>query len=291
MSRYNKPIDFTRKAILLQGLVLAATIALLVWIVPRDDRSTLRFDKDRPWLYGKFIAPYDFPILKTEAQLAEERDSIRRLYEPYLQLSPQTESAQITKFRSDFRQYDGTDIPATYRTFIEGRMHQVYARGIISNNDQQTLLDDSVVSVRVYSGNEATSRRVSRLLTQKAAYDFLLAEADSLGYSRLKLQKLSLNQYLEPNLSYDKAKSDAEWKDLVGGLSTSSGWVQSGQSIIDRGGIVDEKTYQILKSFEHAQGEHRTAVKENRQLIFGQVLYVMVICTCLLLDFNLFRRD
>ena len=152
-------------------------------------------------------------------------------------------------------------------------------------------MDDSVRSVRVYSDNEASSRPVARLLTQKAAYDYLLADADSMGYSRLKLQKLSLNQYLEPNLSYDEAKSDAEWKDLVDGLSMSSGWVQSGQSIIDRGGIVDEHTYQILKSFEHAQGKHRIAVKENRQLILGQVLYVMVVCTCLLLYFNLFRRD
>ena len=291
MSRYNKPIDFTRKDILLQGLVLAATIALLVWFLPRDDRSTLRFDKERPWVYGQFIAPYDFPILKTEQQMAEERDSIRRLYEPYLQLTPQTESVQVAKFRSDFRQFDAADIPIVYRSFIEGRLHQVYARGIISNNDQQKLMDDSVRSVRVYSGNEASSRPVARLLTQKAAYDYLLADADSMGYSRLKLQKLSLNQYLEPNLSYDEAKSDAEWKDLVGGLSMSSGWVQSGQSIIDRGGIVDEHTYQILKSFEHAQGKHRIAVKENRQLILGQVLYVMVVCTCLLLYFNLFRRD
>ena len=291
MSRYNKPIDFTRKDILLQGLVLAATIALLVWFLPRDDRSTLRFDKERPWVYGQFIAPYDFPILKTEQQMAEERDSIRRLYEPYLQLTPQTESVQVAKFRSDFRQFDAADIPIVYRSFIEGRLHQVYARGIISNNDQQKLMDDSVRSVRVYSGNEASSRPVARLLTQKAAYDYLLADADSMGYSRLKLQKLSLNQYLEPNLSYDEAKSDAEWKDLVDGLSMSSGWVQSGQSIIDRGGIVDEHTYQILKSFEHAQGKHRIAVKENRQLILGQVLYVMVVCTCLLLYFNLFRRD
>ncbi|MCR5180085.1 MAG: HDIG domain-containing protein [Bacteroidaceae bacterium] len=291
MSRYNKPINITKKNIALQALILVATVVVLVWFLPRDGRSGLRFDKGRPWPYGQFIAPYDFPIFKSDAQLAEERDSIHRLYEPYLELLAQTGSEQIAAFRSDYRKHDASEFPASYRTFIEGRLRQVFERGIISNSDLQLLQADSIVAVRIYSGTEASTRPLSTLFSQKAAYDFLLANTDSLGYSRLKLQKLNLNNYLEPNLSYDRAKSEAEWQGLVGSLSPSSGMVLAGQSVIDRGEIVDEDAYQKLVSYERHQATKVNATKEKRLQILGQVLYVAVVCLSLLFYFNLFRRD
>ena len=291
MSRYNKPIDFKKKDIILQVLVLAATIALLVWFLPREGRSGIRFELDRPWPYSQFIAPYDFPVFKSEERIQEEMDSIHRLYEPYLRLSTQTEAAQVARFRQDFRQLDASEFSSSYRSFIEGRMHQVYSRGILSNNEHQTLVDDSVLSVRIYWGTEAQSRSSSKLLTQKAAYELMLANADSLGFNKSKLQKLNLNQYLEPNLAYDQARSEEEWQALVSGLSPSSGMVQAGQSIIDRGEVVNKDTYQILISYQRAQAARTKSVDENHLHLLGQVLYVAIICACLLLYFNLFRRD
>ncbi len=290
MSRYNKPIDFHKKDIILQGVVLAATIALLVWFLP-NGRTSLRYEKGQPWPYNQIIANYQFPILKSDTQWKHELDSIRRLYEPYLQLSPQVETNQVNRFRSDFRQASPLEIPVSYRSFVEARLHQVYARGIISNDDLETLTADTVTDVKVYSGTEAQSRPLARLMTQKAAYEFLLANADSMGVSKQKLQKLNLNNYLEPNLTYDEPKSNAEWQGLVGSLAPSKGVVVAGESIVDRGQMVDESTYQKLKSYEHAMGEHTRMVKKNWQQTTGEVLYITVICISLLLYFNLFRRD
>lgn len=288
MSRYNKPTYFTKKEIFLQGLTLIVTIVLLVWFLPKNGRGGLRFEVDRPWPYGRLIAPYDFPVFKSEAQLASERDSLHQLYEPFLELSAQ-EEAQVARFRADFRQR--TDVPNIYRPFVEGRLRQVYARGVVSNKDWQLLQQDSVQSVHVYSGTGAFHRPVAQLLTQKTAYEYLLAHADSLGFSRLKLQKLNLNQYLEPNLRYDESKSQDEWERLVKGLSPSSSIVFAGQNIIDRGEIVTAQKYQILKSYEHARKERNKFSTQTNLSIVGQVLYVAVICICLCLYFNLFRRD
>ena len=290
MSRYNKPIDFHKKDIILQGVVLAATIALLTWFLPHG-RSSLRYEMNQPWPYNQIIARYQFPILKSEAQQAHERDSVRRLYEPYMQLLSHIETSQVNSFRSDYNKLNPAEFPPAYRKFIETRLHQAYTRGIVSNSDKEMLSDDTITNVRVYSGTEAQSRPLTRLLTQKAAYEFLLADADTLGYPRQKLQKLNLNNYLEPNLAYDKSKSDSEWQGLLDGLAPSVGVVVAGQSIVDRGQLVDENTYQMLKSYEHAMGEHNKMVTEDNQQIVGQVVFISVICVCLLLYFNLFRRD
>lgn len=290
MSRYNKPVNFKTKDILLQAVVLAGTIALLACFIPRD-HSFLQYELNHPWPYSQIIPDFEFPILKSDEQLAHERDSIHELYEPYLQLLPLVESAQLNRFRSDFRQLNPQEYPAAYRSFIEGRLRQAYERGIISNSDREVLIGDSVHNVQVYYGIEAQSRSLARLLTQKEAYESLLADTDTLGYSSQKLKKLNLNQYLEPNLSYDKAKSEAEWKGLEEGLLTSSGMVMAGQSIVDRGQMVDEKTYLILKSYEHALDQQRRQGTDDDLQLAGQVLYIAVICLGLLLYFDLFRRD
>ncbi|MBR4534019.1 MAG: HDIG domain-containing protein [Bacteroidaceae bacterium] len=290
MSRYNKPVNFKTKDILLQAVVLAGTIALLACFIPRD-HSFLQYELNHPWPYSQIIPDFEFPILKSDEQLAHERDSIHELYEPYLQLLPLVESAQLNRFRSDFRQLNPQEYPVAYRSFIEGRLRQAYERGIISNSDREVLIGDSVHNVQVYYGIEAQSRSLARLLTQKEAYESLLADTDTLGYSSQKLKKLNLNQYLEPNLSYDKAKSEAEWKGLEEGLLTSSGMVMAGQSIVDRGQMVDEKTYLILKSYEHALDQQRRQGTDDDLQLAGQVLYIAVICLGLLLYFDLFRRD
>ena len=290
MSRYNKPVNFKTKDILLQAVVLAGTIALLACFIPRD-HSFLQYELNHPWPYSQIIPDFEFPILKSDEQLAHERDSIHELYEPYLQLLPLVESAQLNRFRSDFRQLNPQEYTAAYRSFIEGRLRQAYERGIISNSDREVLIGDSVHNVQVYYGIEAQSRSLARLLTQKEAYESLLADTDTLGYSSQKLKKLNLNQYLEPNLSYDKAKSEAEWKGLEEGLLTSSGMVMAGQSIVDRGQMVDEKTYLILKSYEHALDQQRRQGTDDDLQLAGQVLYIAVICLGLLLYFDLFRRD
>lgn len=291
MSRYNKPINFTPKDILLQFLVALATITLIVWFQPRSKHRDLRFEIGKPWIYDQIIASENFPILKTEEQQAHERDSIHKLFAPYLEHLAQTESQAIALFRSDFRALDASEYSQSYRIFIEGRLRQVFARGILSAGDLKKLTDDSVYHVRIFSGTSAISRPLSQLLSQKSAYDLLLANSDSLGFNRAKLQKLNLNKYLVPNLRYDQAKSEMEWNDMLQGITHHSGMVLDGESVIDRGEVVTPQNYQKLVSYLQVIEGKRESTTDTRLLLLGQIIYVAVLCIALILYFDLFRRD
>ena len=291
MSRYNKPFTHGWREVLAQVLIAAAFIALVVWFQPRGSRSLMHFDVGRPWPYGQLIAPFDFPIFKTDAQLAHERDSVRKLYEPYFELQQQTEAEQMTALRAALRSQSMSDLPLAYRTFIERRIHEIYEIGIISNEEFQRLRADSIQNIRVFAGTEATAHPVWQMLNPKAAYDYLFMNADSLGLSRAKLTKLNLNEFIVPNLSYDESKSDAHWNELLGSLSPSSGMVLAGQGIIDRGNIGTEHDAQILASYERAAVARNSTSRENSLIVLGQFLYVAVIVICFVFYFNLFRRD
>lgn len=291
MSRYNKPFAHGWRDILAQALISAAFIALIVWFQPRGSRSLMSFDVGRPWPYGQLIAPFDFPIFKTDAQLSHERDSVRQLYEPYFELQAQVETNQMKALRSSLRSQSSSELPLSYRTFIERRVHEVYDIGIISAEDFQRLRADSIRNIRVFSGTDAQTRPVWQILSPKAAYDFLFVNADSLGLTRSKLTKLGLNSFITPNLTYDETKSDAHWNELLGSLSPSSGMVLAGQGIIDRGNIVTERDAQILGSYERAVAARNSTSRENSLIVIGQIMYVAVVVMCLVFYFNLFRRD
>ncbi len=291
MSRYNKPITHDWRELAAQLVIVIAFIALIVWFQPRGNRSLMHFDVGRPWPYGQLIAPFDFPIFKTDAQLAHERDSVRQLYEPYFEFQEHVESEQIKALRATLREQSTSEVPLSYRTYIERRMHDIYQLGIISAEDYQRLRADSCQNIRIFTGTEASTHPVWQLLSPKAAYDYLFANIDSTGLSRQKFMRLYLNQFIVPNLTYDQTKSDSHWHELLGSLSPSSGMVLAGQSIIDRGNIVTERDAQILESYERAAVARNSTSRENSLIVIGQIMYVAVIVICLIFYFNLFRRD
>jgi putative nucleotidyltransferase with HDIG domain len=105
------------------------------------------------------------------------------------------------------------------------------------------------------------------------------------------LQKCSLNDYITPNLIFDKDRSEAVLSDLQNSIPLASGLVQRGQKIIDRGDIVDSNTYEVLRSY---QKELERREKNDQQIsvtIMGQILLVAILIICFTIFLTLFRND
>ena len=56
---------------------LALAFLIMVFFFPNEGKFKYEYHKGRPWVYETLIAPIDFPILKTEAELYAERDEAR----------------------------------------------------------------------------------------------------------------------------------------------------------------------------------------------------------------------
>lgn len=108
---------------------------------------------------------------------------------------------------------------------------------------------DSTSQVRLVSGNSAQSISLACVYSTLSAYEQLFID-EQIAMQRPILQRCNLNNYIEPNLIYDKGKSETERNDLLSSIPPASGMVMSGQKVIDRGDIVDEYTYRVLSSFE-----------------------------------------
>ena len=292
MSRYNQQNNLTPKAMIYRIIIAVAATLIVTFYMPRDNSSNYQFDINKPWRYSQVIATFDFPIYKSEDHIQHEQDSVLKKYEPYFALNKTIGDEQIAQLAMTYNQKHKNVMPPHYLTYIENKLKEVYQHGIVSMEDYDVLVKDSVKGIRVFTQNEATTHRLEDLFSIKSAYEYVTNTGlDTATYDRKILLKCDLGEFIQPNLTYDKEKSEALRKDLLASISYAQGMVMSGQKIIDRGEIVNENTYNILVSLEKELTKRNDSIKQVRMMLIGQLFYVSIITICLMLYFNLFRRD
>ena len=275
--------------ILTRTILIIVTVTITVWSMPHDSRSYFHVEEGKPWKYADFTAPFDFPIYKSESVIREERDSALSQYEPYYKYHQETGQKMVQKFYKDYA--DGIpDLPASYMGIISDRLLSLYHEGIIDQKDYTELLGDTTTMIRIVNDKQATSVSVADLYSPKLAYEQLFQD-EKLAPVRTILQKCNLNEYIAPNLTYDRERSESSKNDLLSGIALASGVVQKGQKIIGRGDIVTEKTYRIIESFKKENELRNEDIKQNHLALFGQIIYVTILIFGFTIYLSLYRRD
>ena len=270
--------------------ITALTVAIIVWFLPRDSNSKrYNYDVGKPWMYQSFIAQFDFPIYKTEDAIKQEQDSILKELMPYYNYDPTREKKELERFNKDFSS-ELTGLSHHYRAIIIDRIHRLYSAGIMNTPEYNAIAHDSTNMVKVVDGKSATPIEIGCIYSTMSAYEALLKD-EELSKDRALLQKLNLTNYLEPNLTYDKEKTETERTDMLGSIPLASGMVLSGQKIIDRGEIVDDYTYRVLSSFERELQRRNATQMELTTTFIGQVIYVTILVMLFTMYIALFRKD
>lgn len=265
------------------------TVLLIVWALPRNESKQFRYDIGKPWMYGSFIAKFDFPIYKTDETIKEQEDSLLETYQPYYNYDPAVEKKQVSKFLADY-QNGIPGLPHNYVRLIADRLHRLYQAGIMDTPEYNEAYRDSTSQVRLVSGNSAQSISLGCVYSTLSAYEQLFID-EQIAMQRPILQRCNLNNYIEPNLIYDKGKSETERNDLLSSIPPASGMVMSGQKVIDRGDIVDEYTYRVLSSFEREIKRRSATQTQITNTIIGQVIFVTLMVFLFTMYLGLFRRD
>jgi len=270
-------------------LLVLITVLLIVWALPRNESKQFRYDIGKPWMYGSFIAKFDFPIYKTDETIKEQEDSLLETYQPYYNYDPAVEKKQVSKFLADY-QNGIPGLPHNYVRLIADRLHRLYLAGIMDTPEYNEAYRDSTSQVRLVSGNNAQSISLACVYSTLSAYEQLFID-EQIAMQRPILQRCNLNNYIEPNLIYDKGKSETERNDLLSSIPPASGMVMSGQKVIDRGDIVDEYTYRVLSSFEREIKRRSATQTQITNTIIGQVIFVTLMVFLFTMYLGLFRRD
>ena len=289
MNKYDMSERNQWKKILSRMALVLISVVIIVLFIPRNSGPQFRYDVGKPWMYGSLIAKFDFPIYKTDEAIKQERDSLLRNFEPYFNFKDNMESAQMTRFFEDFT--GGLPgMPATYTNIVADKLHQLYKSGIMGATEFSSIAQDTTKMIRVIDVKTAYSVRISRVLSTMTAYEQIYLD-ERLAPYRAQLQRCNLNEYIEPNLIYDKERSEAEKNDLLGQIPLASGMVLAGQKIVDRGEIVDDYTFRVLSSFEKETQRRSASTTAVPSTIAGQVIFVSLFIILFTMYLGMFRRD
>ena len=258
---------------------LMLAVVAIYFLLPREDNFDRYFEIGKPWTYETVMAPKDFAIYKSEEQLEKERVEALKNLEPYV--------AQVADYRL---QITGVKDSRMSDWLIE-RLTDVYEVAVISLQDKQELEYLGVEKVVVLDGNSVKGKELlNSIFTPKTAYDYILMKASGEVWIDDNLLKTSnVAEYIEPNVSIDRAKTDQAMQIIVDGVMLTSGMVQRGEKIIDKGEVVTEELYQILKSLQRATDGDELNQGEDVWRVVGEVVLILVLIVLFFVYFVLFR--
>lgn len=258
---------------------LMLAVVAIYFLLPKEDNFDRYFEIGKPWAYETVMAPKDFAIYKSDDQLEKERAEALTRLEPYVAQSVD-HRLQITGVK-DLRMSD----------WLLERLNEVYEVGVISLQDKQEFEHLGVEKVIVLDGNSVKGKvLLNSIFTPKTAYDYIISKASVEAWIDDNLLKTSdIVEYIEPNLLVDKAKTDQALQIIVDGVMLTSGMVQKGEKIIDKGEVVVEESYQILKSLQRAVDGDELSQGEDVWKIIGNVVLILVLIILFFAYFVLFR--
>ncbi len=224
-------------------VVFAALFVCLTFLIPRTATFSYDYKKGSPWMYETLIAQFDFPVLKTDAQLLDEMESAGSSVIPYYRYSDEVVTSTIKSVESA-NLGDYSYIKASIKDIV----YKLYSRGILPELDEA-----STPIIYIQKDKRASKYPVSEV--------YMVSEAQAALVTDLRKQGLECNidslcnysgiyEMLVPNLIFDQQATELVHDETADYISPTSGVVNAGQLIVSHGEIVTAEIQQMLDSYK-----------------------------------------
>lgn len=258
-------------------------VVILAVTMPRRGEFDYTYSKGSKWKYETLVAPFDFPILKTEKQINDERQRLGNAYVPYFTFSDAVSKSVISSVKGTLTGYELVGFEIT--SWLSG----VYDRGVLPGEDVASYGrgTDSSIEVAFIQKDKRAGKipyeelykvddvcvKLTEMLRDKCGVN----AADSI------LNKTQLLSKIRPNLIFDSQITDAVRQESADYISPTSGVFRGGDVIISAGEIITADIEQILDSYK---AEFQTNVGYNGptymlwlgNLLMAFILALMVAC-------------
>ena len=261
-------------------LILLA-VTLLV-IMPRTAKFGYDYKKGSPWPYETLIAQFDFPVLKTEDQILEEKENAGSVIIPYYRYSEETRGETVKGVEAlDFGKY------SSIKGEVIVLLGDIYGKGIIS--DGKIKVDRSVGElskdiIYVQKGKRAEKVPVSEVYKVSSAENKLLSELSkkhpSVNIDSL-LSKGGVYDLLTPNLVYDRTTTELVHAGSSDNISPTIGYVAKDRKIVSQGEIVTAEIAQMLDSYKAEYNKTYGYGKPRVLLWLGNLMLAVILIVIL----------
>ena len=264
-------------------LPLIGLFLLLVFLLPRNAKFSYDYRKGSPWMYETLISQFDFPVLKTESQLQQERLQAWSEVIPYFRLDLEAVSNIDERLsEKDFGEYP------MLRGGVANALSDVYAHGIVSFSGFENLseiFEKGTGYIYVQQDRKAVKLPVSEVFTVEQASAYMLQSLKS-AFPDIDVDSVwsraDLADLIKSDLIYDQQMTQIVHEEYIDNISPTQGIVRAGQEIVANGEVVTTEIEQLLDSY---RAEFNVSIGYEAPSVYQWISNILIAFSLVLLLF------
>ncbi len=279
---------------------------MIVIALPKETQFNYTFQKGKPWAFENLMAPFDFAINKTEAELNEEKASVMKNSHPFYRFDDKLSEQKIYLFKNElsdvwnkrfrtsaknYKEIEQQDkLKQVQETIGVQVLKMIYDKGIILINDKtKNINPDGIITI--VKDNIAEEHNLNDYYTIQTAFSFIQSQLENISAADQSLLAPLLENALSHNILYDDQATRQWTKQLIDKISLSHGLVQKDEVVILKGEIIDDIRFQKLESLKAEMKNQEFTSSARWLMLMGHFILVSLAMTMLVMFLFLFRKD
>ena len=287
-------------------VLIVITVLLIVIALPKETQFNYTFQKGKPWAFENLMAPFDFAINKTEAELNEEKATVMKNSHPFYRFDEKLAEQKIYLFKNELADVWNKRFRSAAKNYKEIEQQEklqqvqetigvqilkvIYEKGIILINDK-TKSNNPDGIITIVKANIAEEHNLNDYYTIQTAFSFIQSQLENISSADQTLLAPLLENALSHNILYDDQATRQWTKQLIDKISLSHGLVQKDEVVVLKGEIIDDARFQKLESLRAEMKNQEFSSSARWMMLMGHFILVSLAMTMLVLFLFLFRKD
>lgn len=276
--------------IIYKSVLILASSLLILNLFPIGGQFKYEFQKGRAWQYPSYYAPFDFSILKSEAEVKADQEAALNTLKPYLRSDLKIKEEVLSRYQDEFtRFFPILENPMVFDSvyqFGEKILNKIYEYGVLppnykhQGNEEILLIQENVeypLSIEQLFKSDILFERLTQWF-EGSNYEDYFDVFNDLFF-----------ELITPNVSLDTVFYQDAVNEVLQNISLSRGVVSSGELIIAEGEVVDESHFEALTSLRREFSMLESDDESSVWILIGYSILIFLTFSLLLLFLHKYR--
>lgn len=279
-----------QQKIIYKSVLILASSLLILNLFPIGGQFKYDFQKGRAWQYPSYYAPFDFSILKSEAEVKADEEAVLNTLKPYLRSDLKIKEEVLSRYQDEFtRFFPILENPMVFDSvyqFGEKILNKIYEYGVLppnykhQGNEEILLIQENIeypLPIEQLFKSDILFERLTQWFEGSNYEDYFDAFNDLFF------------ELITPNVSLDTVFYQDAVNEALQNISLSRGVVSSGELIIAEGEVVDESHFEALTSLRREFSMLESDDESSVWILIGYSILIFLTFSLLLLFLHKYR--
>lgn len=281
---------YQNQSLLYKAFLYVATVVLIVYLFPKGGKFQYEFQKGKPWQYETLIAPFNFPITKTNDEIENEKTAIVNSAKDYYNYNKEIVASVRQNFEKEFDNIFASDDANEDTNALKLKARELlnifYKNGVISDiTDENT--NQLVVLIK---DNEEKNISYEDFVVLKDLQQYVnnFVNANQIETNEVKFFNLFF-EIIEPNIVFNQEITEGALNEALKNIAYTRGNITEGIRIIAKGEVVEGEKFAILNSLKKEYESQVWNESNYNWIVFGYIILVALALLMLLLFIQKYR--